>query len=236
MQRTEATNAMMNGEKSSKDWKPYTGPTMLTSGSAGIMQRTEATNAMMNGSKSGKDWEPYTGPTMLTSGSAGIMERETAYNSNSNGTKSGKDWEPYTGPTMLTSGSAGIMERETAYNSNSNGTKSSKDWKPYTGPTMLTSGSAGIMERSPGQQSDRLHVGADASHKVRAARHAARARSQLRNQACARKHTRRAHVLPARATCFSLLIYFFARALLFAPRAQRCTAWRARRTAALRTP
>jgi len=84
-----------------------------------------------------------------------------------NGTKSGKDWDAHYGPTMLTSGSAGIMERSETPNSMIHGAKSSKDWVAYSGPTMLMSGSAGIMERAPGQTADRLHVGADASHRVR---------------------------------------------------------------------
>ena len=54
MERAQATNTMTNGAKTSKNWKPYSGPTLLTAGSSGVMERSEATNTMTNGSKSSK--------------------------------------------------------------------------------------------------------------------------------------------------------------------------------------
>ena len=51
MERSQATNTMTNGAKTSKNWKPYTGPTMLTAGSAGIMERSTHTDAMHVGAK-----------------------------------------------------------------------------------------------------------------------------------------------------------------------------------------
>ena len=61
MERSSAMNPMTNGAKSSTGYRPYTGPTLLTAGSAGVMERSEATNTMTNGSKSSANWKPYTG-------------------------------------------------------------------------------------------------------------------------------------------------------------------------------
>ena len=64
-------NPMTNGAKSSSGYRPYTGPTLLTAGSAGVMERSQATNTMTNGSKSSSNWKPYSGPTLLTAGCVG---------------------------------------------------------------------------------------------------------------------------------------------------------------------
>jgi hypothetical protein len=82
MQRDTAYDSITNGGKSGSNYRPYSGPTLLTAGSAGIMERSEATNSITNGEKSAKQWKPYAGPTLLTAGSAGIMERAPGSTSN----------------------------------------------------------------------------------------------------------------------------------------------------------
>ena len=54
MQRDTAYDSITNGGKSGSNYRPYSGPTLLTAGSAGIMERSEATNSITNGEKSAK--------------------------------------------------------------------------------------------------------------------------------------------------------------------------------------
>ena len=72
MERSTAYDSITNGGKSGRQWKPYSGPTLLTAGSAGIMERPTATNSITNGAYTPLTRPTNYGVTMITAGANGI--------------------------------------------------------------------------------------------------------------------------------------------------------------------